>query len=73
MAMLLMPRGASWVFFRVALIVALDWFMTWRPKDNVEGLSGDWAEADEYETRRQSMRTAPPKNLVVPCFESPGS
>jgi hypothetical protein len=66
MAMLLMLRGTAWVFFSVVLIEALDWFMTWLPKDNAGGVSGVWASAEEPRTRRESKRAIPPKKRLVP-------
>jgi len=66
MAMLLMLRGTAWVFFRVALFAALDWFTTWLPKDNFEGVSEVCANAGEPRTRRESKRTVPPMNSFVP-------
>jgi hypothetical protein len=66
--MLLMVRGTAWVFLRVALSAVLDWFMTWSPKDSVEGVNLTWADADEVKTRRKSKRAVPPKNRLVPYF-----
>jgi hypothetical protein len=68
MAMLLMLSAAASVFFRVALIAALDWFTTWLPKDSVEGVNLTWANADEPGTRRDSTRTVAAKNCLVPYF-----
>jgi hypothetical protein len=68
MAMLMILRGAAWVFLRVALIAALDWFTTWAPKDNVEGVNLTWANANEQGMKRRSKRAAPPKKRYVPCF-----
>jgi hypothetical protein len=68
MAMLLMLRGTAWVFLRVALIAALDWFTTWLPKDSVEGVNGVWANADEPGTRRETKRAVLPKKRSIPCF-----
>jgi hypothetical protein len=68
MAMLLMLRGTAWVFLRVALIAALDWFMTWLPKDSVEGVNLTWANADAPGMRRKNKRAVPPKNRLVAYF-----
>jgi len=62
MPMLLMLRGTAWVFLRVALIGALDWFTSWVPKENVEAVNLIWPKADEPGTRRKSKRAVPPKN-----------
>jgi hypothetical protein len=68
MAMLLTLRGTVWVFSRVAPIAALDWFTTWLPNDNVEGVKGGWANADGSRARRKSKKAAPPKKHFVPYF-----
>jgi hypothetical protein len=68
MAMLLTLRGTAWVFLRVALIAALDWFTTWLPKDNAGGVNRVWANADAPRTRRESKGTVPPKKHLGPYF-----
>jgi len=66
--MLLMVRGAAWVFLSVALRAALDWLTAWLPKESVEGVSLTWANADEERTRRESKRAVPPKSRLVRYF-----
>jgi hypothetical protein len=38
------------------------------PKDNVEGVSGVWANPDEPKTRRESKRTVAPRKCLLPHF-----
>jgi len=66
MTMLPMLRDTAWVFLRVALIAALDWFRAWLPKDKVEGVSRVWANADDPRRRRESERTVSPSKRLVP-------
>jgi hypothetical protein len=70
MPMLLMLRGAAWVFLSVALSAGLDWFKTWLPKDSVEGVSEVCANAGEpgMRRKRKGKRAVLPKKRLVPYF-----